>query len=246
MYTNVYNFFTTIYLQITTILHTCTMWFICCVLASSIIIQYIHIIATNIVYYVHDSKVKPLKDFGFMLLPEIPPQYQYVSEVVFFIPVILMIVESLYGLAIQDTQRIVLSLRFCLTTSMCAVLRIISFLPTVLPGPRHHCRDTSELYKPPKTYKDLLTRQNLFDGCGDLIFSNHTSILLTASLVLYQYQQYNLHWLLLNFIVFITLVIACRKHYTVDIVVGIYVTYLSYFYLEQQVSDLLILQQIKT
>ena len=213
-------------------------------MSISVCIQYIHIIATNIVYYVHEPRVKPLKDFGFKLLPEIPPKHQFISEVFFFIPIGIMILESLTGLYLYDYNRILMGLRFCLTSSVCSILRCISFLPTVLPGPRHHCRDDSQLYKPPQTLRELFTRQNLFDGCGDLIFSNHTSLMLTASLVLYEYMNYSIMFLVLNFLVFIALVIACRKHYTVDIVVATYVTYLSYFYLQHQVADTYILSGI--
>lgn len=62
--------------------------------------------------------------------------------------------------------------------------------------------------------------------CTDKLFSGHTA---TACTILYLYQKYSrrksLHtYALAHFLLTIALIIACRNHYTVDVVVGAIVT----------------------
>ena len=199
-------------------------------------IAYIHKVAANFVYYLHEPTIKPLKDIGFMLINEIPPQYQITSEVLFFIPIVLMTCQIMYGfgkwcwMGTNDFSSVCLLMlyRFGMNASAAALLRCVSFLSTILPGPRYHCRKGSVYYDPPKNTYEIFTRTDMFNGCGDLIFSNHTTLHLIALLTLITYEsmyqsmiaQALLYTIAIGFVLF---TIASRKHYTVDIIVAMYV-----------------------
>ena len=66
-------------------------------------------------------------------------------------------------------------------------LRILSFLGTSLPGPAPHCQPNSNNYKPPNTINDIMFRVDLTKGCGDLIYSSHILIAMTAILAVNYY-----------------------------------------------------------
>ena len=214
------------------------------------IVAYLHKVAANFVYYLHEPTIKPLKDIGFMLINEIPPKYQVTSEVLFFIPIILMTVEILYGGCKWcwqgsnelSTQTYLMLYRFGMNVSVAALLRCISFLSTILPGPRYHCRKGSVHYNPPKNTYEIFTRSDMFNGCGDLIFSNHTTLHLIALLTLTTYEdmyqsafaQALLYTIMVAFVVF---TIASRKHYTVDIIIAMYVVPMVWCCSYQVVSD---------
>ena len=216
------------------------------ILFTCVSIAYLHKTAANLAYYLHEPAVEPLKDVGFLLLKEIAPKYQMWSEVVFFLPIISMFAEIfkelllwiVYGSSFSTAY--LMFMRFAITSNACAILRCLSFLSTMLPGPRYHCRPGSKKYNPPKNVKEIFTRTDFFNGCGDLIFSNHTVLNMTANMILIDYiypQFYMKIYLWACTAVFLLLVIACRKHYTVDIVVALYVVPLMYSYLYTHMSD---------
>lgn len=103
-------------------------------------------------------------------------------------------------------------------------LRIVSFLSTSLPGPNYHCRPDSLTYDPPKGIYDIFLRQDAFLGCGDLVFSSHTTFVLLCALTVQKYSnQVTLkRGMWLSAVIFTILCVAARKHYTLDIVVACY------------------------
>ena len=119
------------------------------------------------------------------------------------------------------------------------LLRIVSFLSTSLPGPAPHCQPNSTEYNPPKSLYSIIMSVDVLKGCGDLIFSSHTT--LATSLVLsvhvyaryyfsicfYRFMMYCVYWPLL--LLLCGLIISARKHYTIDVVVALYVTPLVYY-----------------
>ena len=123
--------------------------------------------------------------------------------------------------------------------ALCIVLRILTFLSTSLPGPAPHCQPESQEYQPPKDLWHVAFTIDIFKGCGDLIFSSHTS--LSLSLVISVFIYGKIIWpkrlylvmfyciLLPALILQLILIIAARKHYTVDVVVACYTTPLVYY-----------------
>lgn len=70
---------------------------------------------------------------------------------------------------------------------VCQTLRIISFLSTQLPAPNYHCREgepTATMAWPDHWHEHFVidpVEQAAF-GCGDLIFSSHTTFVLVGVL----------------------------------------------------------------
>ncbi|GMI21132.1 hypothetical protein TeGR_g6169, partial [Tetraparma gracilis] len=108
--------------------------------------------------------------------------------------------------------------------SLCQMLRSITFLSTILPGPADHCQDIdNEHYSPPTQY-EVFYRFDASYGCGDLIFSSHFIFTLTCALLVTHYINIKLitgiAWTLAATL--FILVIASHKHYSVDLVVASY------------------------
>jgi len=128
---------------------------------------------------------------------------------------------------LQPLYTVTILVRAGVVLMLAQALRCICFLSTSLPGPNYHCRPGSPQYDPP-TGIEILTRLDAFFGCGDLVFSSHTTFMLICALILTKYNpQIACAWwrkvLLWTYVVFFcVLVIAARKHYTLDIVVALY------------------------
>ncbi|KAK9026742.1 hypothetical protein V6N11_039576 [Hibiscus sabdariffa] len=101
-------------------------------------------------------------------------------------------------------------------------LRIFTFYSTQLPGPNYHCR-AGAIY-----------------GCGDLIFSSHMIFTLVFVLT---YQKYGTRRCIKQFgwlvaIIQSFLIVASRKHYTVDVVVAWYTVNLVVFFVDKRLPEL--------
>ena len=131
--------------------------------------------------------------------------------------------------------------------ALCIICRCVTFLSTSLPGPAPHCQPESLEYHPPNNLKEIIFRVDAFKGCGDLIFSSHTSISLTLVCTYYVYCRLLLPKRIWQFILYciycpaqiilLCLIIAARKHYTVDVVVAVYSTILIYYASYYLISD---------
>ena len=163
----------------------------------------------------------------------------------------LYIINSLYNKCtylILSDKKSTIFIRTAFVMALCLILRCISFLSTSLPAPAQHCQSDYPLYQQnkPKTIIDILFRVDGFHGCGDLIFSSHTSLSLCLVLTFYVYSPMvfskkisRIISFCILFPMFITMcifIIGARKHYTVDIIVAIYVTpmvyYTSYYFMK--------------
>ena len=115
---------------------------------------------------------------------------------------------------------------------------------TSLPGPAPHCRPGYVEYRPPETWIDIVTSvgpiYGNFKSCGDLIFSGHMAFSTTAVLlylrVLDRYHTgfSRTRWVVgaIYLIGLSALLLAGRKHYTVDVVLGVLIASLSYLHFE--------------
>lgn len=92
-------------------------------------------------------------------------------------------------------------------------------------------------FDPPRSWYELLFRMDVTGGCGDLIFSGHVSISLSVLISLYLYGMYLypkiVYWVFISltscsYILMMLLIIASRKHYTVDVFIALYTTPLVY------------------
>ncbi|XP_073044477.1 phosphatidylinositol:ceramide inositolphosphotransferase 2-like isoform X2 [Primulina eburnea] len=185
---------------------------------GGLICQYMHGLAARGVHYFH--RPGPiLQDAGFFLLPELGQDKAYVSEFVF---------TSIF-------------LSFFLA---CQILRIITFYSTQLPGPNYHCREGSKfatLPRPDNMVEVLLiVPQGLLFGCGDLIFSSHMifSLVFVRTYHKYGTQRFLKQCAWLIVVIQSLLIIASRKHYTVDVVVAWYTVNLVLFFIDKKLPEL--------
>lgn len=212
---------------------------------GGIICQYIHGLAARGVHYFHRPG-PTLQDVGFFLLPELGQERAYISETVFTF-VFLSFVAWTFHPFILKSKKIYTVLIWCRVLaflSACQFLRIITFYSTQLPGPNYHCREGSKLatLPPPKSVLEalIIIPHGVLYGCGDLIFSSH----MIFSLVFVRtYQKYGtrsfvkqLGWL--TVIIQSLLIVASRKHYTVDVVVAWYTVNLVVFFIDKKLPEL--------
>ncbi|KAJ6913225.1 hypothetical protein NC651_015664 [Populus alba x Populus x berolinensis] len=208
--------------------------------------QYIHGLAARGVHYLH--RPGPiLQDVGFFLLPELGQDKAYISETL-FTTVFLSFVVWTFHPFILKSKKIYTVLVWCRVLAFLVAsqfLRIITFYSTQLPGPNYHCREGSKLARlphPQSVFEVLLINfpRGITHGCGDLIFSSHMIFTLVFVLT---YQKYGtkrcikqLGWLIAVVLSF--LIIASRKHYTVDVVVAWYTVNLVVFFLDKKLPEL--------
>ncbi|XP_078178055.1 phosphatidylinositol:ceramide inositolphosphotransferase-like [Carex rostrata] len=215
-------------------------------LLAGVIFQYIHGLAARGVHYLHRPG-PVLQDLGFMLLPELGKERGYVSEIL-FASIFASFVLWTFSPFIFKNKRfytVLIWRRVLAFLVMSQSLRIITFYSTQLPGPNYHCREGSPLARlpPPDNAVEVLLlnfpRGTLY-GCGDLIFSSHMIFTLVFVLT---YQKYGSKSFIkvLGWIAAITqslLIIASRKHYSVDVVVAWYTVNLVVFFIDKKLSEM--------
>ncbi|KAE9611005.1 hypothetical protein Lal_00015784 [Lupinus albus] len=215
-------------------------------LLAGLVFQYIHGLAARGVHYLH--RPGPiLQDVGFILLPELGKEKAYISETLFTI-IFLSFVLWTFHPFILKSRKIYTVLIWCRVLAFLVAsqfLRIISFYSTQLPGPNYHCREGSKLAtlpRPDNALEVLLLNfpRGVVYGCGDLIFSSHMIFTLVFVRTYHKYGSrrwiQQLGWLLA--VVQSLLIVASRKHYTVDVVVAWYTVNLVVFFVDKKLPEL--------
>ncbi|KAI4364014.1 hypothetical protein MLD38_020160 [Melastoma candidum] len=213
---------------------------------GGIVFQYIHGLAARGVHYLHRPG-PVLQDLGFFLIPELGPQNAYISESTFGVIFFSFFLWTFHPFVYQN-KKIYTVLLWCRVLAYLVasqILRILTFYATQLPGPNYHCREGSELSRlpsPKNAYELLLLNfpRGVFYGCGDLIFSSHMIFTLVFVSTYHQYgtKRFIKHcgWLLA--VIQSVLIIASRKHYTVDVVVAWYTVNLVIFFINKKFPEL--------
>ncbi|KAK1270418.1 Phosphatidylinositol:ceramide inositolphosphotransferase [Acorus gramineus] len=215
-------------------------------LLVGVILQYIHGLAARGVHYLH--RPGPiLQDVGFILLPELGKERAYISETVFSFMFFSFVLWTFHPFIYQSKRfyTVLLWRRVLAFLVASQFLRIITFYSTQLPGPNYHCREGSKLARLPRPdniLEVLLLNfpRGVIYGCGDLIFSSHMIFTLVFVLT---YQKYGsrrfikqVAWLIA--IIQSLLIIASRKHYTVDVVVAWYTVNLIVFFVDKKLPEM--------
>ncbi|URE11291.1 phosphatidic acid phosphatase-related [Musa troglodytarum] len=201
-------------------------------LLTGLMFQYIHGLAARGVHYLHRPG-PTLQDLGYMILPELEEKeatswtfHPFVYHSKRFYTVLLW-------------RRI---LAFLVASQL---LRIITFYSTQLPGPNYHCHEGSKLARlpPPESITEVLLinfPHGVIYGCGDLIFSSHMIFTLVFVLTYHKYGSKRFVKLLAWVIAIIQslLIVASRKHYTVDVVVAWYTVNLMVFFIDKKLPEM--------
>nr|GMC81765.1 phosphatidylinositol:ceramide inositolphosphotransferase 1-like isoform X1 [Ipomoea batatas] len=180
-------------------------------------------------------------------LQELGQDKAYISETV-FTSIFMSFVLWTFHPFILKSKKIYTVLIWCRVLAFlaaCQFLRIITFYSTQLPGPNYHCREGSKLATLPRPdsiveFLFMNFPQGILYGCGDLIFSSH----MIFSLVFVRtYQKYGTRRLIkqcawLAVIAQSFLIVASRKHYTVDVVVAWYTVNLVVFFVDRKLPEL--------
>ncbi|KAJ0402882.1 hypothetical protein P43SY_000496 [Pythium insidiosum] len=203
----------------------------------------IMVFAINIAFYLHVPSSTPLRDLGFMLIPAQAEDSKLrpLSDIMTISLPIVCMVQS-YFMTRENRCRVMAA--FFRVATVSYALRTVTTALTSLPGPAPHCRPGNPQYAPPQTWIDVVTRvgpmYGQFFSCGDLIFSGHMAYTNSALLVYLRTLDRNfsrfsrLRWFL-GVCYLSTLAVLCiagRKHYTVDIVLGIMISTLVFFHFE--------------
>ncbi|CAI5722763.1 unnamed protein product [Peronospora effusa] len=205
-----------------------------------------------------------LYDLGFQLMPELHGFAAAISEILVFAAIfapaiILVLTIPLFKQEPGRPRYVVIVMKRCLLQlSICQVFRIISFLVTALPSPADHCElkfnDACLAANPndpvpcvipnpkfnPPSISQLFTRIDSLNGCGDLMFSSHTIYTVTLILTMWKYwpNKFGLAIMMSVQIAIAFLIVASRKHYTLDVLSALYIVPLIWFTLEAYHKDL--------
>ncbi|KAF1313314.1 Transmembrane protein, partial [Globisporangium splendens] len=201
------------------------------------------VFAVNIAFYIHVPSATPLPDLGFMFIPEqaVDSKWRPLSD---FLTAGVPVVFMLQALFMKRENRVRVMSTFFRCATVCYFLRMLTIALTSLPGPAPHCRIGSTTYYPPQNWIDIVTRvgpmYGNYNSCGDLIFSGHmaytnSAVLLYLRVLDRHFPRFSgLRWFLgvVYLMILAALCISGRKHYTVDVVLGLMISALAFFHFE--------------
>lgn len=133
----------------------------------------------------------------------------------------------------RNGEQIVLAThRYLLVYSAASVLRCVTFFLTMLPATAPYCLspDLGGTYSPeraPKTIQEVFLRFDWTHGCGDLLFSGHVVLTMCAHMLNEEMAVPCIKLVsrvALPFFLYFT--VRSRKHYSIDVIVAVYVTFL--------------------
>lgn len=214
-------------------------------------VSLVMVFAVNVAFYLHVPSSTPLPDLGFMFIPEqaVDSKWRPVSD---FLTAGVPVVFLLQSLFMKRENRAAVISTFFRCATVCYFLRGLTIALTSLPGPAPHCRVGSATYFPPQNWIDIVTRvgpmYGNYNSCGDLIFSGHmaytnSAVLLYLRVLDRHFPRFSaLRWALgmAYLLVLAALCIAGRKHYTVDVVLGLLISALVFFHFEHSWTPLCI------
>ncbi|KAF9355578.1 hypothetical protein BGX26_006389 [Mortierella sp. AD094] len=165
-----------------------------------------------------------LEDRGFDIFPvqkSITPANIFVMTSVVF---------TVIGMALicpDWTARAIVIRRVFWTVGILSVYRALTLSVTTMPTPKRDCVPATERGFGPMFWIALQMIPGTIEACTDDIFSGHTVFMVTSAI---QWRLYCKNkWITYFSYIYITIglyfVIATRLHYTVDVVLAIFITY---------------------
>jgi len=202
----------------------------------------------NLAFYRYRAGPRLTQDLGFDLLPEWQGYWtnspMCVLQVVLIGACAMSFVPRTTGPPAAYAVNIIR--RWGMMIAMGNALRFLTYMSTTLPGSAKHCLPSNPniAKDQPKTVSDILFRITL-DGvgdgrpgtynCGDLTFSGHILITMTCALCCLRYapnaymmtpsvQGWFTAMVWATVAMQCTLTIMARNHYTMDVVISVYLT----------------------
>lgn len=194
--------------------------------------------STQLAHRMHRPQPELLHDVGFDLLPELGLEGAWISETIFWVMFIPFVLWSFspFVTARKRFYTAVLYARLLMVLTACQSLRILSFTVTQLPAPNYHCHmgePTAVRPMPTHWWGHIVVDlgRQATHGCGDLIFSSHTTFVMVGVLTFTEYGS----TLFLKILAWIGMamlsmcIVASHKHYSVDVVVAWYTVPLVFY-----------------
>lgn len=184
---------------------------------------------TQLAYVLANPQPEPLPDLGFSILPELPTSADWASEALFytlFFGGILFLLSPLVCKGSRFTAVGGLAAGLPALV-LCQALRIACFQSTRLPSPAPHCLTGAEEPVHPRPdhwwgYILINVVTQASKSCGDLIFSSHMIFALAFGCMYIAWGRWRAvaaAWALAS-VALSLLIVASRKHYSVDVVVA--------------------------
>ena len=161
-----------------------------CILLGALA-QFFHNAAHNFVYYlagvygVYGGPANQLVDLGFLALsPSIanlsflPSNGCLYSVAIIAVGVACSPTFTTVFVGNANVRSLHMLWRGLMVCSMSIILRVVSFLLTILPAPAPQCAEGE--FDPPKTASEIFFKFDTEKGCSDLIFSSHMMYGITA------------------------------------------------------------------
>ena len=214
----------------------------CGVLVSSLYFLSASLVMSIIMNFVNDrvpTQLPSLPDVGHEWLPLLRPES--LGDILlgllvsFWILFVVLVVER------HQLPGVLIKWLMCHGTLY--FFRIITISVTSLPVTENHCRENytrigNMMWN---TLLGIVSLGSLNQHCGDLLFSGHSVLVTLICLLFTDYckrlgrdKMYDLVVLILRSIVYslafviCLFIIATRNHYTVDVVIGVYATFVTY------------------
>jgi len=219
----------------------------------------------NLAFYRFRAGPRLTQDLGYELLPEWKgfwtDQPMYILRVVLLLASVISFVPQRRCLPAPYVINI--WRRWGMMIAMGNILRFLTYISTTLPGSASHCLPSNAniVNDQPKTLKNIFFRITL-DGngdgttgtynCGDLTFSGHILMTMTYAFCCLHYvpnacaMSEEVHGLFKIF-VYCTVIVQClftimaRNHYTMDVIISLYLTPLlwNYYTTRMEPKDML-------
>ncbi|KAF4036542.1 PAP2 superfamily C-terminal [Phytophthora infestans] len=210
------------------------------IILPCVFMQYAHAIFHNLAYYIQAHYLSTeqrftLHDLGYELMGELTGWASDLSDILVFATIFApAIALYLSGLPLHFVPRDGspgpadhCELKF---NDTCLAANPDDPVPCVVPNPE---------FTPP-TIGELFTRLDSLNGCGDLMFSSHTIYTVSFILTVWKYwpNKYGISIMVLVQITIAFLIVASRKHYTLDVFSALYIVPLFWLALEAYHKDI--------
>lgn len=160
--------------------------------------------------------LEPMYDYGHSLLPDLTSYRNWVHALVAILFLILLI---------KSPGRLIADMLLLYATLL--VLRSLTICMTHVPPPRKRC----------VPYKVL---GYYLGGCSDMMFSGHTAFVALSCLYLVWYSLVQNRWLkgvvILYTVFTIVFIISTRHHYSMDVIVSLYISFFAFFAIKRNVQ----------